>query len=266
MIGLMAAPALAQTVPPAPAAPKPADTAKPKMATITAGADFTSAYMFRGIFQEDSGAIIQPHADVALAVNKSFTLDFGNWESQHSAPTGTFYESDYFVSGTFVAGKVKPGFLFTSYTSPKDRFKTVNELAAVIGFDDSSSKVPFSPTIILGQELTDGQADGGSHKGTYLELGAKPTIKLSKKDGAPSLGIPLKVGLGLKDYYEGAAGTDTFGYFDLGFIASVPFKVSKGSFEIHGGVDFLTLGDNMKVLNHDDRVKPVVSAGFTYAY
>jgi len=262
--GLLSSVAFAQTPPPTPAA-KPADTPKPKMATVTFGADLTSAYMFRGIFQEDSGAIVQPHADVALAVNKKFSLDFGNWESQHSAGTGTFYESDYFASGTYTAGKVKPGFLFTSYTSPNDRFKTVNELAAVVGFDDSASKLPFSPTVVLAFELK-GQADGGEKKGTYLELGGKPVIKLQKKESPITLAIPLKVGLGLKDYYEGVTGTNKFGYFDLGFIGSVPIKVSKGSFEIHGGVDFLTFGDNMKLLNHDDRVKPVASLGFSYAY
>ena len=56
--GLLAAPAWAQTTPaPQPqsmapaAAPEPAAPAKPW--TLTAGLDFTSAYLFRGILQAD---------------------------------------------------------------------------------------------------------------------------------------------------------------------------------------------------------------------
>jgi len=270
-----AGPAIAQTPAPAQApgapgalttpAPAPPEATAPKRATLTAGMDLTGAYMFRGIFQEDTGTILQPYVDVGVALGKSLTANFGNWESQHSAATGTFYESDYYASLTATAGKWKPGALFTSYTSPKDRFKTVNELAAVLSYDDSGNPVPFSPKIVLAFELS-GQADGGQHEGTYLELGARPTIKLVKAKTPLNLAIPLKVGLSLKDYYEGPTTSDTFGYFDLGFIGSVPIAVSHGTWEIHGGVDFITLGDHLKELNGGDKVKPVASIGFSYVY
>ena len=39
-----------------------------------------------------------------------------------------------------------------------------------------------------------------------------------------------------------------------------------GALEVHGGVDVLRLGDNLTLLNDGDRVRPVVSVGFTYTY
>ena len=46
------------------AAPAPA----PKRATLTTGIDFPTAYMFRGIFQEDEGFITQPFVDLGIRV------------------------------------------------------------------------------------------------------------------------------------------------------------------------------------------------------
>jgi len=39
-----------------------------------------------------------------------------------------------------------------------------------------------------------------------------------------------------------------------------------GALEIHGGVDFLWLGDNMKLLNSGDGFKPVSLIGLTFTY
>jgi hypothetical protein len=273
---LMSGPALAQTPPPATApAPAPAADPAPKPVTLTAGMDVASAYMFRGIYQEDTGFIGQPWIDAAFTAYtgqgalSAITINGGNWDSSHSGPTGTWYESDYYVQGTFTFGKVKPGLLYTSYTSPADKFGTVHELAGVVSFDDSAARVPFSPKIVVAFEMS-GQADGGLSKGTYLELGAKPALKLAPK---LSLLIPLKMGLSLNDYYEHYdAATDTtlasdgFGYFDFGFIASVPLVSGKTSWELHGGVDFLSFGDNLKAKNNGDGFKPVASIGFGFTY
>ena len=246
-----------------------AEAAPPKRVTVTTGFDFATAYMFRGIYQEDSGTIAPAYLDVGVALDKGVTLNFGNWSSIHSGPSGhgghgnAWYESDYYGSVTFTAGKLKPGVLFTSYTSPNDVFATVHELAGVLAFDDSSSPFPLSPKAIVGFELGDGQADGGLNKGTYLELGIKPALKV-----APSFTIyvPVKAGLSLKDYYEGPTGSNRFGYFDTGIIGSVPLSFLGASWEAHGGVDFLWLGDNMALLNSGDDFKPVGIVGVTFTY
>jgi hypothetical protein len=129
------------------AAPAPAqEPATPKRVTVTTGLDFTSAYMFRGIRQHSGGTIAQPAFDVGVAVGKGVSVNVGNWDSVHSSgPTGNWYESDYYGSITFTAGKVKPALLYTSYTSPIDSFRTVKELAGVFAFDDSHSPFPLSP-------------------------------------------------------------------------------------------------------------------------
>lgn len=253
------------------AAPAPAG----KRLTIMTGADLPTTYMFRGILQEDRGVIFQPPVDLGIALYegtgalKAVSANVGTWGSLHSGPSGadlhanSVYEADYYGAVTFAFGRFKPGALFTSYTSPNDAFRTVNELAAVVAFDDSASRFPLSPKAVIAFELS-GQADGGTNKGTYLELGIRPGVKLAP---ALSVGFPIKFGLSLADYYEGPAGNDTFGYADTGAIASVPLpSTGKATWELHGGVDFLWLGDNLTLLNGDDGFKPVGTLGFTVTY
>jgi hypothetical protein len=286
MAGMLASAAAAQDAAsqPSPAAPGSAASASaaeasaqaatepaapPKRVTVTTGFDFATAYMFRGIYQEDSGTIAPAYVDVGVSLGRGVTLNVGNWSSIHSGPSGhgghgnAWYEADYYGSVTFTAGRFKPGVLFTSYTSPNDVFATVHELAGVLAYDDSGSRFPLSPKAIVGVELGDGHADGGPSKGTYLELGIRPGIKAAPK---LTLYVPVKVGLSLKDYYEGPTGSNTFGYFDTGIIASVPFPLLGTSWEAHGGVDFLWLGDNMALLNSGDDFKPVGIIGVTFTY
>jgi hypothetical protein len=279
LAGLVATAAQAQSAAggePLPAAEEAAaSTAGGKRLTITTGADLPTAYMFRGILQEDRGVIFQPPVDLGIALYggsgalTGISANVGTWGSVHSGPSGSdlhansLYETDYYGSVTFAFGRFKPGALFTSYTSPGDAFSTVNELAAVMAFDDSASRFPLSPKAIIAFELS-GQADGGDRKGTYLELGIRPGVKLAP---ALSIGFPVKFGLSLADYYEGPAGSDTFGYADTGAIASVPLPATgKAAWELHGGVDFLWLGDNLTRLNGGDGFKPVGTVGFTVTY
>jgi hypothetical protein len=261
--GPSAAPAVTGTTTAAP--PAPEATAPPKRLTFTTGVDFTSAYVFRGIRQHSGGTIAQPFADLGIAVADGVSANVGGWESIHStAPNGNWYEADYYGSVTFTAGKLKPGLLFTSYTSPADSFATVHELAGVLGFDDSASAFPLSPKVILAFELSDAQADGGADKGTYLELGIRPGIKLAEK---LTLAIPVKTGLSVNKYYEGPTGDNRFGFFSTGLQLSVPVVSGRGgALEAHGGVDMMWLGDNMKILNDDDGFKPVAIIGFTFTY
>jgi hypothetical protein len=274
------APAAATATPEPPQAPQPPPDTPSKRATMTAGFDFASAYLFRGIFQEDRGVIVPPFVDIGTVLYegtgalKSVSVNWGTWNSLHSGPSGqsghgnAWYEADYYGGVTFALGRWKPGALFTSYTSPNDAFGSVYELAGVLAYDDSGSRFPLSPKAIVGFELV-GQADGGSNRGTYLELGIRPAIKVIDVDRYPvSLAIPVKLGMSLKDYYEGPLGSDRVGYFDTGLIASVPlaFMPSKSAWEVHGGVDFLWLGDNMRLLNRSDRVKPVGILGLSVTY
>jgi hypothetical protein len=253
----------AQTPAPVPAAAPSADV--PKRYTVTVGADFPTSYMFRGIHQESRGFIAQPPVDLGVSLNDVVTLNVGQWHSMHSGPTGNFYESDYYGSITFTAGKLKPGVLFTSYTSPASRFATVQEIAGFVSFDDSGSKFPLSPKATVAFEL-DGQADGGTAQGTYFEFAIRPGVKLIDAAKPVLLAIPARVGLSLKDYYEGVGGSDTFGFASAGLIASMPITSGKVTWDLHGGVDLMWLGNNMKALNAGDAFKPVGIFGVTLTY
>lgn len=250
----------------APTAPVTQPVAEaPKRYTVTVGIDVPTAYMFRGIHQESSGFIAQPPIDLGVTLGDRVTLNVGQWHSIHSGPTGNFYESDYYGSLTFAAGRLKPGLLFTSYTSPNDRFTTVQEIATFVSYDDSGSRFPLAPKATLAFEL-DGQADGGTARGTYLELGIRPSIKVIDARTPLSLAIPLRLGVSLKDYYEGPAGSDTFGFFSTGVVASVPITAGKVTWDVHGGVEMCRLGRNLKALNANDAVKPVGIFGVTLTY
>jgi hypothetical protein len=264
----------------------------PRKVTVIVGADmpFLTGYVFRGIVQEfDPAFTIQPYVDVGVAVNETTTVNIGTWNSFHTgsnkdALDGAFYESDLYASATFVAGKWKPGVLYTLYTSPAGGYDGVgddgsigvSELAFFANYDDSAMAVPMSPRIVLAFETTDTQADFGTAKGVYLELGVKPTFKAAE-DSPVTFGVPVKLGLSLKDYYEtldadtGEPTDNKFGYLQFGVNASVPISaITTGAWEFHTGLDFFVFGENRKVLQEGDdepkSFKPVFNIGFSATF
>ena len=252
------------------AAQRPAEAPPPpKRLVVASGVDFASAYMFRGIYQEDRGAITPAFVDVGVSIGPGLSLNVGHWSSLHSGPSGhggrgnAWYEADYYGSATFTFGNVQPGVLFTSYTSPNDGFATVQEIAAVLAYDDGGNVVAFSPRATVGFELGAGQADGGSSRGTYLELAIKPALKPAS---ALTMYLPVKTGLSLRNYYEGPTGSDRFGYFSAGVIGSVPLLFMGAPWEAHAGVDLMWLGDNMALLNSGNHFKPVIVIGMSFTY
>ena len=77
--------------------------------SFSAGFDATTQYLFRGIFQEDQGMILQPWAELGFSVFesegaiKSVDIIFGTWNSIHDGPTsdgpfatGGWYEADWY--------------------------------------------------------------------------------------------------------------------------------------------------------------------------
>jgi hypothetical protein len=240
-------------------------TDTPKRFTVTVGADVLTSYLFRGIHQESDGIVAQPPLDLGVTLGRGISLNVGHWYSMHSGPTGSFYEADYYGSMTFSAGRLKPGVLFTSYTSPNASFGTVHELAAFVSVDDSDRALPLSPKATVAFEL-DGQADGGANQGTYLELSIRPAKQVPGAPRSLTLAVPVRLGLSLKDYYEGPDGSDRFGFFSTGLIASVPVTTGKVAWDIHGGVEMSWLGNNMKALNANDGFKPIGIVGVTMTY
>jgi hypothetical protein len=265
----------------APAAAQSADP-NPGALTLAGGYEFLNAYMFRGIPQDedDFGSIMWPYADLGIALFsgqgglKSIGVNLGTWNSLHTGgagldgPTGKlWYESDFYATlGLGFGAGTSVGMTYTAYTSPNGLFPTVKELAFKFAVDDSEylGGAAVKPYVLIARELDEdgGQADGGFEPGTYLELGIAPGYTTSRA----GFGVPLKVGLSLDNYYEGADGDEQFGFFSVAAVVTVPFTAQPtrfGSWNVHGGVEYLRLGDRNQAFG-ESQVVGSVGIGFSY--
>ena len=147
--------------------------------------------------------------------------------------------------------------------SPNQAFGTVKELALALSYDDGL----LGPYATFAFEL-DGQADGGLNEGTFLQLGVEPGWAIPNSD--VGISFPVSVSLSLNDYYEGAAGDETFGFFNVGAIVSVPLSgipAEYGSWAITGGVNLHVFGDALKSINGStDDVEPIGVFGISLGY
>jgi len=245
--------------------------------TLTAGLDVTNAYLFRGIPQDDTGVILQPSGELGIALRqgegwlKSVGVNVGVWNSLHTGIAGLdglgklWYEADFYAGLALSVGKSAGiGVTYTSYNSPNNGFLTVREVSFKFSFDDSAmlGRASVRPYVLLAREL-DGQADAGSAEGTYLELGAAPGIGSGLR-----VSVPVRLGLSVSDYYEGADGDESFGFVSVAGVVTVPLSSGPtrfGSWNVHGGVEFVRLGDrNEAILG--DRSKVIGSVGIGLSY
>lgn len=273
----------AQPTPAPPAAAEP-PTPEPSRFHLTLGSDFTTAYFFRGIRQEDSGLIAQPYADAALdivrAESATLSLKFGTWHSFHAEATGAttddsfvkyWYESDVYAGLGLLAGKWSFDARYIFYTSPSDAFATVEEFDFGAGYDDSELLGAWSmkPAVTLAVETGSNAADG-RRRGTYLQLGVSPgfTFDLGSVKGV-ALTFPATVGLSLSNYFEGTGGeNDAFGFASVGAKATLPLNLDKswGSWTLSAGVQALFLGDAMSTLNTSDDFEVIGTVGFSVSF
>lgn len=272
LLALSAGPAMAQATDPNPGA-----------ITLRTGIDFPSVYYFRGIRQEiDPRMTMIPYGDVGIALFsgdgpvQTATVNFGVWNSLHTGTSGSgkggpgpmHYEERFYSTVTLsFAGGTSVGTTFTAYTSPNLTFPTVKDISFKVAH--ASKYAPYGLVAFEIGGTNSGQADAGSEKGTYAELGAAPSWGIG--GGRATVGIPLKLGLSLKDYYEGPAGDERFGYFDAGVLFTAPItgiSSNFGSWNVHGGASYLRLGDSTVLAagNDGDKNQFVVSAGIGLSY
>lgn len=241
--------------------------------TVTGGVDVVNRYMFRGIRQNADGAAIWPAVDVGIGAFsgdgglKSVTVNLGTWNSLHTDPSG-WYESDLYAAITLAGSRAAFTTTYTSYTSPDDRFAHVKELMFKLAVDDSN-KWGLKPYAAVAFELDDaGQADGGSAKGTYFELGMAPSIPLPRNI---SLNITTKFGFSLSNYYQDPlTGQDTrFGYSSSGAMLVIPLgepDTPAGHWNVRGGFEYQGLGTATTNFNGGDKSQFIGSIGVGFSY
>ncbi len=232
--------------------------------SFTGNLDATNAYLFRGIPQDDTKVILWPSIDAGVALSSRLKLNVGLWNSLDTGATGLdgpsgklWYESDFYGSLTYTVGGLSMGAMYTGYTSPNNAFATVQEIAVKVAHSGR-----MKPYVLTAFELK-GQADGGQGLGRYLEVGGAPSWGT-----ALTLAVPVKVGLSLGDYYEllSSQGDERFGFFSVaGTLTRTMSSGAYGSWNVHGGVEYLLLGDrNALVLGSDSKVVGSVGIGFSY--
>jgi uncharacterized protein (TIGR02001 family) len=213
----------------------------PGSMTLTGSFDVLNQYMFRGIRQNSTEVAMWPAMDLGIAAFsgedglKTVGVNVGTWNSLHTGDTGSdgpssklWYESDFYAALGLGFGRgVTFTTTYTAYTSPNNSYSTVKEMMFKLGWDDCAylGKAAVKPYVIVAREfetevdgLTNGQADGGQHAGTYLEIGAAPGYSMPRA----SIAVPIKVGCSLGDYYELAGEDHKFGFFSIAGIVTLP--------------------------------------------
>ena len=255
--------------------------------SLNFGVDFATAYYFRGIAQEQNGVNFQPSGALTFKLIENagpltaLTASPGFWNNWHTAgghivepkDPQFWYESDLiFTLAATLWENVTVGLTYTAYTSPNDSFKTVQELAFSLSLNDSKWLGPFAlnPSLLVAGEV-EGQADAGSHRGVYIQLGINPSYTLEPKSDYPlTISLPVLLGLSGSNYYEfGTTKNPTFGYVQFGPVISVPLAFipkSFGAWTIKGAAEFLFLGETLKVLHDNDVFKPIGRIGIAAVY
>lgn len=253
--------------------------------SATVDLSFTSQYFFRGIVQETDGLIFQPSIELGfdLYSNDSFSIAayLGIWNSFHDNETAAadpddfvskWYEVDFYAGLSLTTGNLTTDLAYTSYASPNDAFTSVEEFSLSFAYDDANlwgGTFALAPYLTLALETGDGQADGGADQGLFLAVGIEPSHTWENSPlGDVTFSLPIEAGFSLDDYYEGAAGDESFGYLTAGIAASLPLPAPAGfgSWSLHAGVDFLLLGDSNEALNNNDDSEVIAHAGVTFEF
>ncbi len=260
-------------------ATEPANAPSKSPFTLQLNLDYTTAYFYHGIIQEDAGLILQPAAKLTVNLYEHDDIKvhalLGIWNSFHGQKTGAqthgdftdyWYETDLIGGLVLTKDKLSLTTTYTFLTSPSDAYETVQELDLTLAFDDSEAlgKFALHPYALLGIETGADGADGANgangDDGTYLELGIAPGLPL-----APiAISFPMSVGLSLSNYYEDATGEDdTFGFFQIGAKAAIPlpFGDRYGSWTLNAGVYALFLGDHTADYNNGDDAEVIGTLG-----
>lgn len=253
--------------------------------SVEIGVDYTTAYFLRGINKEDSGAIIQPYAELDIDLveyDNGLALDavLGTKNSIHSSnntardgdTTSSWYESDFHIGLTADYEQFEFGISYLWRTSPSSAFSTVEELILSVEYDDSDfgfysdqgfEGFALNPTAKIVFELDN--TSFGDEEGVYLELGVAPDYELITEGdfAGTTVAFPVTLGLSLGDYYDDGTDDDTLGYVAFGPVveAPLPIEAEWGNWTASAGLTILVLGDALESANEGDSTEFIGTIG-----
>lgn len=290
-IAVVAGIALAGWVAGAPSAAAGADE-RPNAGRVSLnlGADWASAYYFRGIANvQNGGSNVQPYAELGFKLLdnvgplSSLTLAPGIWNNFQYGDKGRlvepgdprfWFESDLYLKLSATWWEVfTTGVTYTYYTSPNDSFTTYADVGLGFSLNDATWLGAFAlnPSLLFAFE-TKGEAlvstDG--NKGIYMGLGLAPGYTVFEDASlAFNVSAPLTFGFSVKDYYTVDGKNQTFGYFSGGPLFTFGLKfipAAFGNWLLKAGVQFLVLNSNLKTVNTGESFVPIGSVGVAMTY
>jgi hypothetical protein len=257
--------------------------------SLSLGADWASAYYFRGIANvQNGGSNVQPYAEVGFKLLENqgpltaLTFAPGIWNNFQYGDDGRlvepsdprfWFESDLYLklSATWWDA-LTTAVTYTYYTSPNDSFSTYADVGLSVGLNDSKWLGDFAlnPSLLVAFE-TKGEAlaSANGKKGIYMGLGLAPSYTLFTDTATPlTVGLPLTVGFSLKDYYT-VDGGQTLGYVSGGPLLTAPLSFippAYGNWSLKAGVQLLWLNTNLETVNTGDNFVPIGSIGVAMTY
>jgi hypothetical protein len=225
------------------------------------GADWASAYYFRGIVNEQNGGNnVQPYGEIGFKLLDnvgpltSLVLAPGLWNNWHYGG-GTlvepsdpkfWYEADLYIKLTATWWEVlSTGVTYTYYVSPNDSFTSYADVGLSVSLNDSKWLGPFAlnPSLLFAFETKGEALAADGKKGIYMGLGLAPGYTFFETSKFPvNLSLPMTFGFSLKDYYTVNGENQTFGFFSGGPLITVPLKfipATFGNWTFKAGVQFL---------------------------
>jgi hypothetical protein len=255
---------------------------------LVMGADWASAYYFRGIVNEQNGGNnVQPWGEIGFRLLEnmgpltSLHLGAGFWNNWHYGG-GTvvepsdpkwWYEADVYVKLSTTWWEVlTAGVTYTYYTSPNDSFTSYADVGLFANLNDSKWLGAFAlnPSIIFAFETKGEALSADGKKGIYMGLSMAPGYTFFEDSKFPvNISLPMTFGFSVKDYYTVNGQNQTFGYFSGGPLITLPLKFipsSFGSWALKAGVQFLALNSNLKTVNFNSSFVPIGNVGLSLTY
>jgi hypothetical protein len=276
---------LTQAQPEKPAEPAASPGPNTGRVSLNLGADWYSAYYFRGIATtQNGGNNVQPYGEIGFKLLDnvgpltSLVIAPGVWNNWHYGG-GTvvepsdpqfWYEADLYIKLTATWWEVfTTSVTYTYYVSPNDSFTSYADVGLGFSLNDSKWLGAFAlnPSLLFAFETKGEALAADGQKGIYMGIGLAPRYTFFENSSFPvNVSLPMTFGFSVKDYYTVNGQNQTFGYFSGGPLITLPLKFipsTFGNWALKGGVQFLKLNSNLKTVNFNDSFVPIGSVGLS---